>query len=183
MDYREILREVMRERIAVALYHTSDIPDAKERLEELIAFLVRIKNDTRWYSLSMPNVASLWDEIAEHELIFDFVMSGTSETLFRFSLLDNYSELQFVEQLADSLTATRRPREVSNKRNQETYNSVTPDEHITRGLTKSQWETCMLTDTWMMFLYLMFILSVDAGALIAEFTPPKRKTKKETVDG
>lgn len=182
LDYRGVVYEVFRERIAVALYHTSNAPDTKERLEELVAFLVRIKNDTRWYSLSAPNITSFWSDFVEHELIFDFIMLGTSEIMFRLSLLDNYNEQKFFERLAESITVTRRPRDPA-KRGQDNYASITPDEHVQRGLTKAQWETCFRTDTWVVFLYLMFILSIDAGAVIAEFTPPPRRVRKDVVDG
>jgi hypothetical protein len=180
--YRDVVYSVLRERLAIAIYQTSNMPDAKERLEELLSFLVRMKNDTRWYSLSMPNIVSLWDEINEKDLIFDLVVSATNEMMFRFTLLDNHSEMNFLEKVAVSLTATRRPR-TEQRRNDVNLSSAVSEEHIARGLNKDQWVKSFTQDTWLLFLHLLSLLYIDAGVIMQEFTPPPRRKPKDVVDG
>lgn len=180
--YRGVVYDVLRERIAIAIYQTSNAPDTKERLEELMSFLVRMKNDTRWYSLSMPNIVNIWDEINEKELIFDFVIAATNEMMFRFSLLDGHSEITFLDKVTSALTSTRRVRD-SGRKQDNVLSPATPEEHVARGLSKELWVKCFSQDTWLLFLHLLSLLYVDAGAILQEFTPPTKRKPKDVVDG
>lgn len=175
-DYLLIVTQIAHDIIRNNIHSVIMSGDA-DRVEVLLEFLLKLRNDTRWQYVTAVSAQALWNEMFENQDITDVMIFSTNEIWLRLQMMAGFPYDDLVAKLARSIALTRPSVNTKGTFTQRTEQHVAPATYRERGLTEEEWKNLFHTDPWLMTAYLFRACHLDPEIMVAELTPKKRPAR------